>query len=117
MKDYMKENIDKDITLSDLAKVSLFSPWYSYRIFLKWINLTPADYIRRIRLSTSALKLRDDKIKIIDVAFEFGYSSVDGYQRAFFKEFGINPKEYAKNPIPNDFDFISITSLCKCMMQ
>lgn len=100
MQDYIKENIDKNITLSDLAKVSLFSPWYSYRIFLKLINLTPADYSRRIRLSTSALKLRDDKIKIIDVAFEFGYSSVDGYQRAFFKEFGINPKEYAKNPIP-----------------
>lgn len=100
MQDYIKENINEKITLSDLAKVSLFSPWYSYRLFLKYVNLTPSDYIRRLKLSTSALKLRDENVKIIDVAFEFGYGSVDGYQRAFFKEFGINPKEYALNPIP-----------------
>ena len=36
----------------------------------------------------------------IYVAFDFGFGSVDGYQRAFRKEFGCNPKEYAANPIP-----------------
>jgi AraC family transcriptional regulator len=34
------------------------------------------------------------------VAYEIGFGSVDGYQRAFFREFGCNPKEYALNPIP-----------------
>ena len=29
-----------------------------------------------------------------------GFASVDGYQRAFRKEFGCNPKEYAKKLIP-----------------
>ena len=47
------------ITLADLARVSLFSPWHSYRLFKQWTGLTPSDYIRRLRLSTSALKLRD----------------------------------------------------------
>lgn len=100
MQDYIEDNLGDNITLSDLSKVSYFSPWYSYRLFVQWVNLTPADYIRRLRLSKSALKLRDEKCKISDIAFEVGVKSVDGYQRAFFKEFGCNPREYALNPVP-----------------
>lgn len=100
MQDYIEDNLGDNITLSDLSKVSYFSPWYSYRLFVQWVNLTPADYIRRLRLSKSALKLRDEKCKISDIAFEVGFKSVDGYQRAFFKEFGCNPREYALNPVP-----------------
>ena len=39
-------------------------------------------------------------IKVSDIAFEMGFGSVDGYQRAFLREFGCNPKEYAKSPVP-----------------
>ena len=63
-------------------------------------RLTPADYIRRLRLSRSALRLRDEGCRITDVAFELGFGSVDGYQRAFFRAFGCNPGEYAAKPVP-----------------
>lgn len=33
MQDYIEQNKAMEITLSDLTKVSLFSPWYSYRLF------------------------------------------------------------------------------------
>ena len=39
-------------------------------------------------------------VKVIDIAFAFGFTSVDGFQRAFQKEFGCNPKDYEINPIP-----------------
>lgn len=100
MQDYIAEHLCENITLADLSRVSLFSPWYSYRLFTQWTNMTPADYIRRFRLSKSALKLRDEACKILDVALELGFGSVDGYQRAFFREFGCNPREYAAAPIP-----------------
>ena len=100
MQDYIEENLYNEITLSHLSKVSLFSPWYSYRIFKEYIGLIISDYIRKLRLSKSALKLRDNRTKIIDIAFEMGFKSVDGYQRAFQKEFNCNPYEYSKNPIP-----------------
>lgn len=100
MQDYISGHLKEEITLADLSRVSMYSPWYSYRLFKQWTNLTPADYIRRYRLSKSALMLRDEKCKVIDVAFELGFGSVDGYQRAFFKEFGCNPREYAGNPVP-----------------
>lgn len=100
MQDYIQDNLYADITMADLAKVSMYSPWYSYRLFVQMLSMTPAVYIRRLRLSKSALRLRDEKIKILDVALDAGFESVDGYQRAFYKEFGCNPYEYSVCPIP-----------------
>lgn len=100
MQDYIDANLDREITLNDLAKESLFSPWYSYRLFREYTGLSPAGYIRRLRLSRSALRLRKENLRIIDLDFELGFRSADGYTRAFFREFGCTPKDYAKNPVP-----------------
>ncbi|MDD4370476.1 MAG: AraC family transcriptional regulator [Anaerostipes sp.] len=98
MQNYIEEHLYENITAADLARASGYSSWYANRLFSHWLNITPAEYIRKLRLSKSALKLRDEEIKIIDVAFEVGFNSVDGYQRAFRREFGCNPREYAKSP-------------------
>ncbi|MBN2995518.1 AraC family transcriptional regulator [Ruthenibacterium lactatiformans] len=100
MQDYIEQNLAGEITPADLARAALFSPWYAYRLFRRHTGLTPADYIRRLRLSRSALRLRDEGCRITDVAFELGFGSVDGYQRAFFRAFGCNPGEYAAKPVP-----------------
>ena len=100
MQDYIGRNLEQDISMPDLANAAGYSPWYSYRLFHSLLHMTPAVYIRRLRLSKSALRLRDEKAKIIDVAFDSGFESVDGYQRAFYKEFGCNPYEYSVSPMP-----------------
>ena len=100
MQDYIESHLDTNISMADLANVSKYSPWHSYRLFVDLLHITPAVYIRRLRLSKSALRLRDEKIKIIDVALDSGFESVDGYQRAFYKEFGCNPYEYSMRPTP-----------------
>ena len=100
MQDYIEAHLDENITMANLANISLYSPWYSYRLFVDLLHMTPAVYIRRLRLSKSALRLRDEKVKIIDVALDSGFESVDGYQRAFYKEFGCNPYEYSIRPTP-----------------
>lgn len=100
MQDYIELHLDEPITLSALARVSLFSPWYSYRLFRSYLSLSPADYIRKLRLSRAALRLRDGSCRIIDVAFDLGFGSADTFTRTFFREFGLNPSEYARSPIP-----------------
>ncbi len=100
MQDYIREHIQEDITIEDLAEASAFSPWYARRLFQKYLNMTPAVYIRRLKLSKSALKLRDEQVTVLDVALDMGFGSVDGYQRAFRREFGCNPKEYSTSPVP-----------------
>ncbi len=100
MQDYIKQHFGEEITLADLSKVSSYSPWHCYRLFRDCVGVTPAEYIRRIRLSKSAIRLKNEKVKIIDVAFDSGFGSADGYTRAFYREFGMTPIEYARNPVP-----------------
>ena len=100
MQDYINDHISEEISIGDLAKAASFSPWYARRIFIKYLDMTPAVYIRRLKLSRSALKLRDESCQILDVAMDMGYGSVEGYQRAFRREFGINPGEYSASPVP-----------------
>lgn len=100
MQDYIEAHFTEQITLCDLAHAAHFSPFYAARIFKEMTGLAPADYIRRLRLSKSALRLRDERCKIVDAAYESGYDSVDGYQRAFLREFGFNPRQYANAPVP-----------------
>lgn len=100
MQEHVEAHLDGEITLAALAAAAGFSPWYSYRLFKLYTGLTPADYVRRLRLSRSALRLRDEKCRVTDVAFDLGFGSVDGYQRAFRREFGCNPGEYARKPVP-----------------
>ena len=100
MQDYINNHICEEITIADLAKAVSFSPWYARRLFIKYLDMTPAVYIRRLKLSKSALRLRNESCQILDVALDMGFGSVDGYQRAFRREFGINPKEYSTSPVP-----------------
>lgn len=100
MQEYIASNLENEITMADLARVSLFSPWYSYRLFRQYTSLTPAEYIRRLRLSRSAVMLKQGDCKVTDAAFVMGFGSVDGFQRAFLKEFGCNPGEYARTKVP-----------------
>ena len=100
MQDYIEAHLEQEITLSHLAKESLYSPWYSRRLFQTYTGSTPAEYIRRLRLSKSARRLKHERCRVIDAALDLGFGSVDGYQRAFYKEFGCNPGEYAKHPVP-----------------
>lgn len=100
MQEYIEAHLDEKITLARLAEVSHYSPWHAYRLFKEHTGLTPGEYIRRLRLSKSAVRLKSGGAKIADLAYELGYGSVDGFQRAFLHEFGVNPSEYARDPVP-----------------
>ena len=103
MQDYIEKNRTEDITLSELAGASLFSPWYSYRLFREYIGLTPTEYIRKYRLTQAARLLRAGDVKVIDAAFAVGFSNADTFTRAFYREFGLNPGDYMKHPVPVTF--------------
>lgn len=100
MQDYIEEHLDEEMNMAELARVSLYSPWHSYRLFREHTGLTVSEYIRRLRLSKSALRLKNGTVRVTQIAYDLGFGSVDGYQRAFRREFGCNPAEYARTKVP-----------------
>jgi len=100
MQDYIEEHLREPITLLMLSKAAGYSPWHSARIFKELTGKAPFEYIRALRLSRAVVKLHDEDVKIIDVAFDFVFDSHEGFTRAFSKEFGMSPKYYCKNTPP-----------------
>ena len=97
MKVYIQEHMNEQITLHMLANEAQYSPWYAERIFKELTGKTPFEYIRAIRLSRAAVKLRNADVKITDVAFDFVFDSHEGFTRAFSRQFGMTPQYYRKN--------------------
>ncbi len=100
MQRYIAEHIKEPITQYQLARAAGYSEYYAARVFKELTGITLFEYIRRLRLSQSAVMLRDEQTRVIDVALDFVFDSHEGFTRAFSKEFGITPKKYAQNPKP-----------------
>ncbi|WP_010252018.1 helix-turn-helix transcriptional regulator [Acetivibrio cellulolyticus] len=100
MQDFIEAHLNLPITLHMLANVAGYSPWHSARIFKELMGKTPFEYIRVLRLTRAALKLRDEDVKVVDVAFDFVFDSHEGFTRAFSKQFGMTPQYYSKNTPP-----------------
>lgn len=91
---FIEEHLDEKITLLMLSRIANYSPWYVDKIFKKYLNKTPMQYIQERRLTKAALKLMHNQPKIIDVALEFLFDSHEGFTGAFTKQFGISPYRY-----------------------
>jgi len=100
MQDYIISHITEPITLYHLAQAANYSPWHAARLFKEFTGKAPFEYIRAIRLSKAAIRLRDENPRVIDVAFDFVFDSHEGFTRAFSKHFGISPHYYSKNAPP-----------------
>ncbi len=100
MQDYIEKHITEPITLLNLARAAGYSPWHSARIFRDVTGKAPFEYIRELRLSCAAVRLRDGDDRIIDIALDFVFGSHEGFTRAFSKQFGMSPREYSRTRPP-----------------
>ena len=92
--DYVEENLHDTISIRDAAKRAMMSVPHLYRIFPLITGCTVGAYIRKRRLSLSAVDLADTGLRIIDIAAQYGYDSQESYIRAFNQMFGTTPGRY-----------------------
>lgn len=91
--EYIEKNLKNEIALSDCARVSGYSDYHFIRVFKEATVMTPADYIRKRRL-TEIIKNMCQDITVSEIAFEYGFNSKENFTRAFISEHHILPTEY-----------------------
>ena len=90
---YIEENLKNEIALTDCARVAGYSDYHFIRVFKEATGLTPADYIRKRRLTEIIKHMRQD-IPVSEMAFEYGFNSKENFTRAFVSEHHILPTEF-----------------------
>lgn len=97
MQSFIDSHLHEPITLQMLAEAAGYSPWHAAKAFKSLTGKAPFEYIRSMRLSRAALRLRGEEVRVVDVAFDFVFGSHEGFTRAFSKEFGITPHQFTSS--------------------
>ncbi len=92
--DYIEQNLTNEIDLTTCAKICGYSEYHFLRVFKEVSGLTPADYIRKRRLSEIAKRISSSAENISEIAFMYGFNSKENFTRAFKSEHHILPTEY-----------------------
>lgn len=103
--DFIDGNLEAELSLSKISSYIGYSEFYTSRKFKEITGNTLKRYIMLRKLTKAAIELRDKNIRIIDVAFQFGFQSQEAFTRSFYQAFGVNPGEYQTSikPIPYFF--------------
>ena len=89
--DYIEDNLDKEISYDEAARIACCSPYYFQRVFSYVSGVALAEYIRRRKMTQAAFELQRADSRVIDVALKYGYSSPTSFNRAFQNVHGITP--------------------------
>lgn len=93
---YINDNLDKDLSLEELAKTATMSRTYFCTVFKKFNGISPWDYItiKRVEKSIEMLKYTDKNT--LEIASACGFNSSSNFYKAFKKITGKTPGEYVK---------------------
>lgn len=89
--DYIESNVTDTLDFEVIAQKACMSNFHFQRLFSVFCSCTLGEYIRNRKLTLAADELQSAKIKVIDVAFKYGYDTPEGFTRAFTRLFGITP--------------------------
>ena len=97
--EYIEDNLDGEIAIEEVAKIAYSSKFHFHRMFHAVFNVTPAEYIRKRKLTKAAAELASGGERVIEIAAKYGYDSPNAFTRAFRKLHGLNPSKVRSSQV------------------
>ena len=94
---YVAAHIREKLSVPMVAGQVGVSASYLTVLFHKNLQISPGEYIRRIKLQESKQMIRENNLNFTQIASALQYSTVHHFSRQFKEKFGITPTEYAKS--------------------
>jgi AraC-like DNA-binding protein len=94
--DYISQNYEKRITVTDVAAQLGVSRSHLYRVFMKHLSRSPKAYLESYRVKQGQMMLKNTTLSINEVANSVGYEDPLHFSKVFKKWSGVSPKEYRK---------------------
>lgn len=91
---------DEKLTLRFLSRKLGYSEFYTTKKFREITGMQFRDYLQSRKLAFALKEVRDSNKGLLDIAFDYGFSSHEAFTRAFKSFYGVTPSEYRRNPIP-----------------
>lgn len=98
---YMKENMEKHLSLQDIADQIGYSPSHFSLLFKKKTGHSPLTYFNLLKIQQSCQLLDTTDMKINQICYKIGIEDTYYFSRLFSKIMGMSPREYRKSKKDN----------------
>ena len=98
---YCRNNYDKEISLSSVAKALYLNKDSVSRIFSKTIGISFNSFINELRIVKACNLLYESNKTVVDIAFECGFKNQGTFNAAFKAVTKMTPREYKSFAIYN----------------
>src|SRR3712207_9523691 len=99
---YIQENLDRRLSLSELAVKAGYSPYHFHRVFHAIVGESLQQHMRRLKLERAAHQLRETHSSVTQVASWAGYLTPESFSRAFAAHFGVPPRRFREAAHPSE---------------
>jgi AraC family transcriptional regulator len=93
---YMRERLDQDITLTELANLLNLSRFHFCTAFRLATGQTPHDWLRDRRIERAQELLCSPSLRITEIALAVGYSTPSAFAASFRKVTGMTPSDFRR---------------------
>lgn len=93
---YMKENLERQLTLRELAQAAGYSESYFYRQFVRQTSLSPINYFLHMKINAAAIYLLKTTMSVSQIAAKLGFGSPDYFSRTFRRIVGISATDFRR---------------------
>ncbi len=101
--DHIERNLDRSLSLEELAKVAHFSPFHFHRVFGAMVGETLGRFVQRLRVERAAAMLvANPGRSITAVSIDCGFSSSATFARAFKEAFGMSATRWREHGDRNE---------------
>jgi AraC-like DNA-binding protein len=94
--DFMNTNLQRRLSLNELAKLANLSASHLSRLFRTETKLSPWEYLIWLRMERARKLIATSLLSIKEVMAAVGYDSKSHFSRHFRRAFGVTPSEYRK---------------------
>ena len=93
---YCSEHYFEDISIKNVATALFLSESYVTKIFSNKLGCSFREYINTLRVNEAKKLLSNTEMKIIEIMYACGFKNQSSFNRVFYEETGLTPKEYRK---------------------
>lgn len=90
--DFINDNLEQDLTLTEIAQVADLSHFHFARAFRKTMGVTPQQYITNRRIEKAKELLEKSNLPIVEVGFQTGFKNQSHFTTLFRKFTSLTPK-------------------------
>lgn len=94
--EYISSNYSQPITINDIAAYVGLSRSHLFRSFQAVLNKSPKEYLSEYRIKQACYLLTHSTMSMTDIAEAVGFDNGLYFSKAFHRQMGLPPTEYAK---------------------